>query len=147
MLRFRPLVAEDQSQLWNWLHIALWDPPPAGPRSREILENPNVRIYAEDWGKDTDVGVVAQLDGQDAGACWMRLLPAGLGLAYVDDQKENNILFNMADQILSPEEQARLQQEYKTEIPTSARANSGEYYEGIVAKLCERWNVDPQDVA
>jgi len=44
-----------------------------------------VRIYAEDWGKDTDVGVVAQLGGQDAGACWMRLLPAGLGLAYVDE--------------------------------------------------------------
>lgn len=85
MLRFRPLVAEDQNQLWNWLHIALWDPPPAGPRPREILENPNVRIYAEDWGRDTDVGVVAQLGGQDAGACWMRLLPAGLGLAYVDE--------------------------------------------------------------
>ena len=27
MLRFRPLVPEDQEQLWNWLHIALWDPP------------------------------------------------------------------------------------------------------------------------
>jgi len=62
-------------------------------------------------------------------------------------QKENNILFNMADQILSPEEQARLQQEYKTVIPASASAKSGEYYEGIVAKLCKRWNVVPQDVA
>ena len=69
-------------------------------------------------------------------------------LAYADlltqhIQKENNILFNMADQILSPEEQARLQQEYKTVVPTNASAKSTEYYEGVVAKLCERWNVDP----
>ncbi len=72
-------------------------------------------------------------------------------LAYADlltqhIQKENNILFNMADQILPPEEHARLQQEYETAIPTGASAESGEYYEEIVAKLCERWNVDPPGV-
>jgi len=45
-----------------------------------------VRIYAEDWGKPSDVGVVGQLDGTDIGACWMRLLPSGAGLAYVDER-------------------------------------------------------------
>jgi len=59
----------------------------------------------------------------------------------------NNILFNIADQILSPKEQSRLQQEYKTAIPTNASAKSGEVYEEIVTMLCERWNVDAQDVA
>ena len=72
-------------------------------------------------------------------------------LAYADlltqhIQKENNILFNMADQLLSSEEQERLQQEYTTVTPTNASAKSGEYYEGIVAKLCERWNIDPRGV-
>ena len=81
---FRPLVAADQPQLWNWLHIALWDPPPAGLRPIEVLQIPGVRIYAEAWGQPTDVGVVAQVDGVDAGACWMRLLPFGVGLASVD---------------------------------------------------------------
>jgi len=38
-----------------------------------------VRIYAEDWGEATDVGVVAVVDGQDAGACWMRLVTGGRG--------------------------------------------------------------------
>jgi ribosomal protein S18 acetylase RimI-like enzyme len=84
MLRMRPLQREDQAQLWEWLHIALWDPPPASLRPREVLDHPSVRIYAEDWGKPGDVGVVAQVDGVDAGACWMRLLPEGAGLAYVD---------------------------------------------------------------
>ena len=84
MISFRPLVPDDQDRLWDWLHIALWDPPPAGLRPREILEAPGVRIYAEHWGRPSDVGVVIQVDGDDAGACWMRLLPPGAGLAYVD---------------------------------------------------------------
>ena len=83
-LAFRFLVPSDQPRIWNWLHVALWDPPPAGLRPIEILQNPNVRIYAQDWGRPSDVGVVAQVDGVDAGACWMRLLPANVGLAYVD---------------------------------------------------------------
>ena len=82
--RTRPLVGEDQAPLWGWLHIALWDPPPAPMRSREVLDHPAVRIYAEGWGKPGDVGVVAQVDGIDAGACWVRLLPEGVGLGYVD---------------------------------------------------------------
>jgi RimJ/RimL family protein N-acetyltransferase len=82
--RFRPLVAADQDKLWHWLHVALWDPPPAGLRPIEVLQTPGVRIYGDGWGRPTDVGVVAQVDGTDAGACWLRLLPVGVGLASVD---------------------------------------------------------------
>lgn len=84
MLDFRPLTAADQAALWDWLHIALWDPPPAGLRPREVLEHPAVRIYAEQWGRQGDIGVVAVVGGVDAGACWMRVLPEGVGLASVD---------------------------------------------------------------
>jgi len=85
-LAFRSLTSADQAKLWHWLHVALWDPPPAGLRPREVLDNPAVRIYAEDWGRPTDVGVVAVLGGEDIGACWMRLLPKDVGLAYVDER-------------------------------------------------------------
>jgi ribosomal protein S18 acetylase RimI-like enzyme len=56
-------------------------------RPREILQSPHVRIYAENWGAPTDVGVVAQADagGAPLGACWMRLVRNGQGLGYVDD--------------------------------------------------------------
>lgn len=84
MLTFRTLTAADQDSLWNWLHVALWDPPPAPPRPIEVLQSPGARIYAEDWGRPTDIGVVAVVDGTDAGACWMRVLPVGTGLASVD---------------------------------------------------------------
>jgi len=85
-LHFRPLVADDQDKLWHWLHVALWDPPPAGLRPIEVLQSDGVRIYAEGWGRDSDVGIVAQVNGSDAGACWMRLLPLGVGLASVDEE-------------------------------------------------------------
>jgi ribosomal protein S18 acetylase RimI-like enzyme len=77
-------VPADQDRLWHWLHIALWDPPPAPLRPREVLQAPNVRIYAEDWGRPGDVGVVGEVGGQPVGACWMRLLPEGIGLASID---------------------------------------------------------------
>ena len=83
MLRFRQLLPRDQDKLWHWLHIALWDPPPAALRPVEVLQSPGVRIYAENWGQPGDVGVVARVNGTDAGACWMRLLPLGVGLAAV----------------------------------------------------------------
>ncbi|HET7773193.1 MAG TPA: GNAT family N-acetyltransferase [Burkholderiaceae bacterium] len=86
MLHLRPLLASDQPRLWHWLHIALWDPPPAPLRPIEVLQHPGVRIYAEDWGAPTDVGVVAVVDGQDAGACWMRQVPNQQGLGYIDDE-------------------------------------------------------------
>jgi len=53
-------------------------------RPIEVLQMPGVRIYAEDWGRPGDVGVVAVVDGVDAGACWMRVPPDGAGLAFVD---------------------------------------------------------------
>jgi ribosomal protein S18 acetylase RimI-like enzyme len=79
-------VPADQDRLWHWLHIALWDPPPAPLRPIELLRAPNVRIYAEEWGRPGDVGVVGETGGEPIGACWMRLLPAGIGLASVDDR-------------------------------------------------------------
>jgi ribosomal protein S18 acetylase RimI-like enzyme len=85
LLRFRILTGEDQQRLWHWLRVALWDPPPAGLRPIEVLQAEGVRIYAENWGRPSDIGVVAQVGGVDAGACWLRLLPAGVGLAFVDE--------------------------------------------------------------
>lgn len=85
--RLRALTPADQDVLWDILHIALWDPPPAPLRPREILDHPDVRIYAEDWGRrDGDVGVMAEVDGEPAGACWMRLVKGGKGLSYIDDE-------------------------------------------------------------
>lgn len=86
MLTIRSLLPSDQDQLWDWLHFALWDPPPAPLRPREVLDHQHTRIYAEAWGKPGDIGVVGEVGGEPVGACWMRLLPEHcMGLAYVDE--------------------------------------------------------------
>ncbi len=73
-------------------------------------------------------------------------------LAYADlltqhIQKENNILFDMADQILAPEVQDHLEKKYKISIPAGANADTGKRYEEMVALLCQQWNVDPEEAA
>jgi len=85
---YRPLVAADQALLWDLLHVALWNPPPAPLRPREVLQDPRVRIYAEHWGAPTDVGVVAEeVDARKPlGACWMRVVANSQGLGHVDEQ-------------------------------------------------------------
>jgi ribosomal protein S18 acetylase RimI-like enzyme len=87
LLQLRPLAREDQARLWHWLHIALWDPPPAPLRPLEVLQQPGVRIYAEHWGRAGDIGVVGEWPGEaePVGACWMRRVPDGQGLAWVDE--------------------------------------------------------------
>jgi len=82
----RPLEPADQFRLWDWLHLALWDPPPAPRRPREVLDHPGVSIYAEGWGREGDVGVVGEMDGKPIGACWVRLIPGRAGLGHVDDE-------------------------------------------------------------
>ena len=86
-MRIRPIEPRDQAALWELLHIALWDPPPAPLRPREFLQHPGVRIYAEEWGRPGDVGMLAEDEaGVVAGACWMRLIKGGIGMGYVDDR-------------------------------------------------------------
>lgn len=88
VLRTRELMPADQALLWEFLHVALWDPPPAPLRPRSVLDDPAVRLYAEAWGRPGDVGVAGELRGEPSpvGACWMRLLPDGQGLAWVDER-------------------------------------------------------------
>jgi ribosomal protein S18 acetylase RimI-like enzyme len=87
-LRLRALVSTDQERLWHWLHIALWDPPPAPLRPITVLQQPGVRLYADGWGRAGDIGVVGEWPGEaePIGACWMRLVPQGQGLAWVDER-------------------------------------------------------------
>ena len=62
-------------------------------------------------------------------------------------QKENNILFNMADQMFSSEEHDFLVKQYQKAIPEGADLNTGELYELMVLELCAKWNVDLGEAA
>lgn len=60
--------------------------------------------------------------------------------------KEDGILFEMADRMLPEGEHRRLEEVYESAIPEGASAESGAEYEQLAARLCERWNLDPDEI-
>jgi ribosomal protein S18 acetylase RimI-like enzyme len=72
----RPLTLSDEPFLLEMLREAdRWRLPLDAPRPpmAEVLADPHVRLYVEDWGRPGDDGVVAEAAGAPVGACWLRL--------------------------------------------------------------------------
>ena len=98
------------------------------------------------------VGVMAEhLDAAAEGDGPARAAVVEHALAYADlleahIQKEDGILFNMADRILPEDEQERLEEVYRTAVPVGADAGTGARYEELARTLCERWQIDPDKV-
>jgi len=119
-------------------------PRQGGPIAVMLHEHVLGRSYARQIADHLE----AATSGDDAA----RSIVLNYTMAYAElltqhIQKENGILFNMADQIFTPEEQTRLEQNYQTAIPDGATAETGAHYEAVVAKLCQRWDVDPLEAA
>lgn len=119
-------------------------PRESGPMAVMLHEHVLGRTYVR---KIADHLEAATMGDDAALATVLRFTLVYADLLTQHIQKENNILFNMADQYLSAGEHARLEEEYETVIPAGANSNTGEHYEEIVAQMCERWNVDPLEAA
>lgn len=111
-----------------------------------------VMLYEHELGRSHASRIADHLDAAAKGdeSARTQVLRNAMGYATLltgHIQKENGILFNMADQLLPPEEHKRLEQAYQTAIPAGANAQTGAHYESVAASLCQRWNVDPQAAA
>lgn len=86
MTSIRRLEPEDAPILWELLYHALHVPPHQPPFPRAIVHEPDLRRYAEDWGRPTDLGLLASgVDGAIGGA-WLRLFSASEpGFGFVDE--------------------------------------------------------------
>jgi len=70
----RPAVASDAGFLADMLVEAVNWSTEWRPKSRaRILSAANTAHYVAGWPRATDLGVVAEADGQPAGAAWLRL--------------------------------------------------------------------------
>jgi hemerythrin-like domain-containing protein len=56
--------------------------------------------------------------------------------------RENNVLFEMADRVLSPDEQTRLVEQYAVREREGVGGGTREHYIGIAGKLCAKCRVD-----
>jgi ribosomal protein S18 acetylase RimI-like enzyme len=82
------LTPLDQSFLWEMLYQAIYVPDGLAPPPREVLERPELAHYVRDWGRPTDLGLLALATETRAplGAAWLRLFQQPEpGYGYVDD--------------------------------------------------------------
>jgi hemerythrin-like domain-containing protein len=135
--------AKEENHLFPAL-VAEGMPEDSGPVAVMLHEHVLGRTYAKRIASHLDDAI----SGDDAArSTVLRSTLAYAELLIGHIAKENGILFNMADQILSPETQAALESEYESAIPAGADADTGARYEEAVAALCRKWDIDPQTAA
>ena len=78
----RTAALADEPVLWTMLMHA------AHETSLDVVtSNPELARYVSDWGRDGDVGVVAEQENLAVGAAWLRLWPQdSRGYGYVADE-------------------------------------------------------------
>jgi GNAT superfamily N-acetyltransferase len=73
----RPAEAADVDFLGDMLMEAVNWSPEWKPQSRQkAFATPAIAHYLAGWPRDTDLGVIAEVGGQRAGAAWLRFLSA-----------------------------------------------------------------------
>lgn len=74
-LRMMEIDASNAALLSNFLYEAIFVPSGMQPPSRDILADPQLQVYVQDFGKQTgDFGLFAEVEGVIAGAVWARIM-------------------------------------------------------------------------
>jgi ribosomal protein S18 acetylase RimI-like enzyme len=85
----RSLTPADQPFLWEMLYQALYVPADEPPPPRDVIYQPDLARYVQDWGRAGDRGFLASdlATGEAIGAVWLRFLVGeNQGYGYIDDQ-------------------------------------------------------------
>jgi ribosomal protein S18 acetylase RimI-like enzyme len=87
-VNIRPASKDDAEFLKTMLfEAARWNPDWPREAMEEVLDEPTLRRYHEDWGRDGDGGAVAELDGEPVGAAWYRVFTKEEpGYGFVDEK-------------------------------------------------------------
>ena len=79
----RKLKDDETGLLKDFLYEAIFIPEGVGPPDRSIINQPELALYYEDFGRGTaDNCLVAEVDGKVVGAVWTRIMN---DYGHVDD--------------------------------------------------------------
>src|SRR5215468_145189 len=85
---FRRLDRMDEPFLREMLYHAIYVPDGQPPFAKEIINEPELAKYVDQWGRDSDSGyvVIDSTSLQPVGAAWIRLFTeVNKGYGYVND--------------------------------------------------------------
>lgn len=81
--RIRELRENETELLKDFLYEAIFVPDGEEPPDRSIVEQPELKVYTEDFGaREDDHCLVAELEGRPVGAVWTRIMN---DYGHVDD--------------------------------------------------------------
>lgn len=81
----RELRKEEIPQLNDFLYDAVFIPEGVAKPDKAIIMLPELAVYIDDFGRRDDVCLVAEADGELAGAVWTRVFSeTARGFGYVD---------------------------------------------------------------
>ena len=84
----RPLEPSDEPFLWEMLYQAIYVPTGTTPLPREIIYQPELAKYVQDWTTN-DIGLIAISESNQTpvGATWIRLFNMNNpGYGYINDE-------------------------------------------------------------
>ena len=83
-MHIRALREKEKELLKDFLYEAIFIPEGVEAPDRDIIEKPELKIYYEDFGKDTaDHCLVAEDEGKVVGAVWTRIIN---DYGHIDDK-------------------------------------------------------------
>jgi ribosomal protein S18 acetylase RimI-like enzyme len=85
-VNIRPATTDDAGFLKKMLYeAAAWNPDWPREQVIEALSDPMLDRYHRGWGRSSDAGAIAEIDGEPVGAAWYRLFTADEpGHGFVD---------------------------------------------------------------
>ncbi|MDQ2085046.1 GNAT family N-acetyltransferase [Herbivorax sp. ANBcel31] len=73
--------------LKDFIYEAIFQKDEDTPLPKSVINQPDVRVYIEDFGKPDDLCLVAEIDGKVVGAVWTRILSGEVkGYGNIDDK-------------------------------------------------------------
>ncbi len=97
-LSMRPVVADDIELMWDIVYCAAHVSEEDDPSPETMRSNPDLVRHVSDWGRDGDLGIVAEQAGVAVGGAWLRLhVGAERELPYyVDEQTPELVIAALA---------------------------------------------------
>jgi len=82
--KIREIKNNEFSLLENFLYEAIFIPKGILAPSKEIIKQPELQLYIANFGeKDSDIGLVAEVEGRIIGAVWARIMD---DFGHIDDK-------------------------------------------------------------